>query len=233
MYTLMVADDHPLFRDAISAVITTGLASSRLLEAASLAQALALAEENQEVDLLLLDLSLPDAEGLSGLQTLRQRFPGLAVAIVSAQQERRLVLDAITMGAVGYIPKSTPRQTLLAAIGQILEGQVYLPPDIMRPSPNMLPEPAVPSPDTLLRQRLACLTAKQLDVLSCMTTGISNKLIARELNIAETTVKTHVSAILRKLDAASRVQAIVMAAEADLSGYLRQRRQDEGHHHTP
>ncbi len=233
MYTLLVADDHPLFRDAISAVITTGLPGSRLLEAASLAQALALAEENTELDLLLLDLGLPDAEGLSGLQTLRQRFPSLAVAIVSAQQERRLVLDAITMGAVGYIPKSTPRKALLAAIGQILEGQVYLPPDIMRRPPDMQPEPAVPSPDSLLRQRLTCLTAKQLDVLSCMTTGVSNKLIARELNIAETTVKTHVSAILRKLDAASRVQAIVMATEADLSGYLRQRRQDEGRHQNP
>ncbi|CAM4001844.1 response regulator transcription factor [Vreelandella rituensis] len=229
MYTLMVADDHPLFRDAISAVITTGLPNSRLLEAASLAQALALAEENQELDLLLLDLSLPDAEDLSGLQALRQRFPSLAVAIVSAQQERRLVLEAITMGAVGYIPKSTPRKALLAAIGQILEGQVYLPPDIMRQPP----EPAVPSPDSLLRQRLTCLTAKQLDVLSCMTTGASNKLIARELNIAETTVKTHVSAILRKLDATSRVQAIVMVAEADLSGYLRQRHQDEDSRQNP
>ncbi|MCL7931181.1 response regulator [Halomonas llamarensis] len=233
MYTLMVADDHPLFRDAISAVLTTGLPGSRLLEAASLTQALALAEENQELDLLLLDLGLPDAEGLSGLHTLRQRFPSLAVAIVSAQQERRLVLDAITIGAVGYISKSTPRQELLAAIGQILEGQVYLPPDIMRQPPETPPEPSVPTPNTVSRQRLACLTAKQLDVLSCMTTGVSNKLIARELNIAETTVKTHVSAILRKLDAASRVQAIVMAAEADLNGYLRQRRQDESSRQTP
>ncbi|MDR5897583.1 response regulator transcription factor [Halomonas vilamensis] len=232
MYTLMVADDHPLFRDAISAVITTGLPGSHLLEAASLAQAVALAEDNQALDLLLLDLGLPDAEGLSGLETLRQRLPGLAVVIVSAQQERGLVLDAITMGAVGYIPKSTPRQELLAAIGQILEGQVYLPPDIMRQPAKTPCESAVPSPDTLLRQRLAYLTAKQLDVLSCMTTGISNKLIARELNIAETTVKTHVSAILRKLDAASRVQAIVMAAEADLNGYMRQRHQDEGRRQT-
>lgn len=233
MYTLMVADDHPLFRDAISAVITTGLPGSTLLEAASLSQTLVLAEENQELDLLLLDLGLPDAEGLSGLETLRQRFPGLAVAIVSAQQERRLVLDAITLGAVGYIPKSTPRQELLAAIDQILAGQVYLPPDIMRQPPETPSEPAVTSPDTQLRQRLTYLTAKQLDVLSCMTTGISNKLIARELNIAETTVKTHVSAILRKLNAASRVQAIVMAAEADLNGYIRQRRQDEGSRQNP
>ena len=223
MYSLLVADDHPLFRDALQTVISGGLAGSQLLEAESLADAIALIEANTELDLLLLDLSLPDAEGLEGLTRLREAFPSLPVAIVSAHQERQLVLDAITLGAVGYIPKSTPREALLAALTQILEGQLYLPPDVMRrPAPRAAaPQPTNSSSST--SERLARLTDKQLEVLACMTTGMSNKHIARELVIAETTVKTHVSAILRKLNATSRVHAIVIAGEEDLSFYRAKR----------
>ncbi|HSP30651.1 MAG TPA: response regulator transcription factor [Halomonas sp.] len=217
MYSLLVADDHPLFRDALQTVISGGLADSQLLEADSLADAMTLIEQHTELDLLLLDLSLPDAEGLEGLTTLREAFPWLPVAIVSAHQERQLVLDAITLGAVGYIPKSTPRETLLAALAQMLEGQLYLPPDVMRrPAPRAS---SVTPSTTSTSERLARLTDKQLEVLACMTTGMSNKHIARELLIAETTVKTHVSAILRKLNATSRVHAIVIAGEEDLSFY--------------
>ncbi len=218
MYSLLVADDHPLFRDALQTVISGGLAGSQLLEAESLADAITLIEAHTELDLLLLDLSLPDAEGLEGLTKLREAFPWLPVAIVSAHQERQLVLDAITLGAVGYIPKSTPRETLLAALTQILAGQLYLPPDVMRrPAPRASSPPTISTSST--SERLARLTDKQLEVLACMTTGMSNKHIARELLIAETTVKTHVSAILRKLNATSRVHAIVIAGEEDLSFY--------------
>ncbi|MEA2117019.1 response regulator transcription factor [Halovibrio sp. HP20-50] len=219
MYSLLVADDHPLFRDALQTVISGGLVGSQLLEAESLADATALIEAHTELDLLLLDLSLPDAEGLEGLTRLREVFPWLPVAIVSAHQERQLVLDAITLGAVGYIPKSTPREALLAALMQILEGQLYLPPDIMRrPAPLTSSVPPIVNASST-SERLARLTDKQLEVLACMTTGMSNKHIARELLIAETTVKTHVSAILRKLNATSRVHAIVIASEEDLSFY--------------
>ncbi len=212
MYTLMVADDHPLFRDALCAVIDAGLPGCQLLQAGSVAVALQLAEGHDDLDLLLLDLGLPDAEGLSGLLRLRKAYPQLPVAIISAEQDRRIVLDAIDMGAVGYIPKSTPRDALLAALGRILEGQLYLPPDIMRrPSaPN-----ASPAPPPGSAARLALLTGKQLEVLERMTQGESNKQIARELGIAETTVKTHVSAILRKLDVSSRVHAILAAGELE------------------
>ncbi len=212
MYTLMVADDHPLFRDALCAVIDAGLPGCQLLQAGSVAVALQLAEGRDDLDLLLLDLGLPDAEGLSGLLRLRKAYPQLPVAIISAEQDRRIVLDAIDMGAVGYIPKSTPRDALLAALGRILEGQLYLPPDIMRrPSaPN-----ASPAPPPGSAARLALLTGKQLEVLERMTQGESNKQIARELGIAETTVKTHVSAILRKLDVSSRVHAILAAGELE------------------
>ncbi len=225
MTTLMVADDHPLFRDAIGAVIAAGLPGTRLLEADSLARAMQEVERHEEVlDLLLLDLNLPDAEGLDGLSRLRDAYPALPVAILSAEQDRRTVLAAIEMGAVGYIPKSTPRGDLLAALRQLLGGQLYLPPQVMRRPPPAHPAPAVTAapPDS----RLARLTGKQLEVFELLSRGASNKGIARELDVAETTVKTHVSAILRKLGVASRVQAILLAGELDLARYRADRRSD-------
>ncbi len=223
MHTLMVADDHPLFREAIAAVIAAGLPDSRLLEAESLDEALRQAGACAALDLVLLDLGLPDASGLEGLRALRTAHPWLPVAILSADQERRTILDALDLGAVGYIPKSTPRRDLLTALAQLLEGQVYLPPDIMR-GPTVVPRasPAgagMPSPGP----RFAELTDKQLEVLLRLSRGVSNKVIARELDIAETTVKTHVSAILRKLGVPGRVQAILAAGEADLEALLAER----------
>jgi DNA-binding NarL/FixJ family response regulator len=209
-HNLMVADDHPLFREAIGAVIEAGLPGCRLFEAESLACALKLAQRYPDLDLLLLDLDLPDAEGLSGLMQLREAVPQLPVAIVSAEQDRRIVLDAIGQGAVGYIPKSTPRATLLDALNHMLAGQVYLPPDIMRRPPASASRSQSLTP---LSAHVGSLTDKQREVLALMVRGHSNKQIARELNIAETTVKTHVSAILRKLGVASRVQAVVAASD--------------------
>lgn len=224
MNTLMVADDHPLFREAIGAAIRAGLPNCRLLEAGSLEDALkGIAEEGEELDLLLLDLGLPDAAGLAGLERLREACPALPVVVVSAERERNLILESIALGAVGYIPKSTPRRAMLEALRQVLSGQIYLPPDIMRrpPSPTLEdhasfaapPAPEAPSP-------LDALTDKQLEVLARLVRGDANKVIARDLDIAETTVKTHVSAILRKLNVGSRVQAILAADQGELAARL-------------
>jgi DNA-binding NarL/FixJ family response regulator len=224
MTTLLVADDHPLFREALAAVIAASLPGSRLLEAASLAQAMQQAERLEaNLDLLLLDLGLPDAAGLEGLAQLRQALPRLPVAILSAEQDRRTVLEAIELGAVGYIPKSTPREELLAALERILEGDLYLPPQVMRRPPPPTPPPDR-SPPAALETRLARLTDKQLEVLARLARGASNKGIARELDIAETTVKTHVSAILHRLGVKSRVQAVLLAGELDLAAYRAERR---------
>ncbi|GEK47592.1 response regulator [Bisbaumannia pacifica] len=208
MHRLLVADDHPLFREAISGVIAAGLEASEVLEAASLTEALRLAATHEALDLVLLDLGLPDADGLSGLARLREAAPELAVVIVSAEQQRATVLEALELGAVGYIPKSTPRETLIDALRQVLDGQVYLPPTIMRAPPAPAPSPA-----PLGESPLTGLTDKQREVLAHMVRGESNKMIAYRLAIAETTVKTHVSAILRKLRVSSRVQAILLASD--------------------
>nr|WP_300309855.1 response regulator transcription factor [Halomonas sp.] len=227
MYRLLVADDHPLFRDALSGVVDSALPGSELCEADCFSDLLVRLGENDEVDLVLLDLNLPDVAGLDGLARLRQHFPEVPVAVVSAESDRRIVLDALDLGAVGYVPKSTPRSALMAALRQILDGQVYLPAELLRrPASPSLHQPAAETPSSEFEQRLEQLTAKELNVLMLLIRGGSNKAIARQLDIAETTVKTHVSAILKKLGVTSRVQAIVASDEATLANVLanRQRR---------
>jgi len=132
MYKILIADDHPLFREAIHNVISDGFPGSEVMETADLDSALALTQEHDDLDLILLDLNMPGMHGLNGLINLRNESPTIPVVIVSAEQDKQIVLQAITYGAVGFITKSSPRQQMTEAIQQILNGNVYLPPDIIR-----------------------------------------------------------------------------------------------------
>ncbi|MBD9414377.1 response regulator transcription factor [Pseudomonas sp. PDM16] len=219
MYKILIADDHPLFREAIHNVISDGFPGSAVMETADLDSTLELTQDHDDLDLILLDLNMPGMHGLNGLINLRNEAPTVPVVIVSAEQDKQIVLQAITYGAVGFITKSSPRAQMTDAIEQILNGNVYLPSDIIRtqknPSRRSHEEPSIPP------ELLQALTRKQLLVLERMTKGESNKQIAYNLDIAETTVKAHVSAILRKLNVHNRVQAILSASDIDFSSYLR------------
>ncbi|WP_271103516.1 response regulator AgmR [Pseudomonas tohonis] len=220
MYKILIADDHPLFREAIHNVISDGFPDSEVMETADLDSALGLTQEHDDLDLILLDLNMPGMHGLNGLINLRNEAPTIPVVIVSAEQDKQIVLQAITYGAVGFITKSSPRAQMTEAIEQILNGNVYLPSDIIRtqkssPRRNQQDEHGIPP------ELLQALTRKQLLVLERMTKGESNKQIAYNLDIAETTVKAHVSAILRKLNVHNRVQAILCAGDIDFAAYLR------------
>lgn len=219
MHKILIADDHPLFREAICNVVAAGFPGSELLETSDLESALAIAREHDDLDLILLDLNMPGMHGLNGLISLRNETPSIPVVIVSAEEDKQVVLQAITYGAVGFITKSSPRAQMTEAIVQILAGDVYLPSDIIRSNRTITrrtPDEAPLSPELLY-----ALTRKQLLVLERMAKGESNKQIAYHLDIAETTVKAHVSAILRKLDVSNRVQAILSAVDVDFSAYLR------------
>ncbi|MGE4416071.1 MAG: response regulator [Marinobacterium sp.] len=222
MYKILIADDHPLFREAITNVIESGFPDTETLETENLETALALAQKHDDLDLVLLDLNMPGMNGLNGLISLRNEAPTVPVVIVSAEDDKQIVLQAITCGAVGFISKSSPRNQMTEALQQILDGNVYLPSDIIRQSgqegrrnrrgndnPQIAPE------------LLSSLTRRQLLVLERMAKGESNKQIAYNLHIAETTVKAHVSAILRKLGVHNRVQAILSASDIDFAQYLR------------
>lgn len=220
MYKILIADDHPLFREAIHNVISDGFPGSEVLETADLDSALALTQNADDLDLILLDLNMPGMHGLGGLINLRNEAPTVPVVIVSAEQDKQVVLQAITYGAVGFITKSSPRSQMTEAIEQILNGNVYLPPDIIRTQKNTSRR-SQNEPQGFAPELLQALTRKQLLVLERMTKGESNKQIAYNLDIAETTIKAHVSAILRKLNVHNRVQAILSAGDIDFTAYLR------------
>ena len=219
MYNLLIADDHPLFREAICNVIRSGFPQCSIIETDNLDSALEIAIERDELDLILLDLNMPGMQGLNGLMSIRNEAPTIPVVIVSAEQEKNIVLQAITYGAVGFITKSTPREQMTQALHQILEGSVYLPAEIIRA--EKATSVRTPRETTIAPELLQALTRRQLLVLERMAMGESNKQIAYYLDIAETTVKAHVSAILRKLNATNRVQAILSVGNIDFSNYLR------------
>ena len=211
MNTFLIADDHPLFRDAIMQVIASHFPNSRLLQTQSLDETRMLLEQEDAVDLLLLDLNMPGMQGLQGLTQLHTTYPTLPIVMVSAEDDRKVVLEVMAEGAVGFISKASSRQQILAALEQLLQGQMYLPPQIMRQPPQATcsTDKSTPlHPDLLLQ-----LTKKQLQVLQRMALGESNKQIAWQLNLAETTVKGHVSAILSKLGMHNRVQVALAARE--------------------
>jgi len=221
VYKILIADDHPLFREAIINVIENSFTGCQTLETEDLDSALTIAQNEEDLDLILLDLNMPGMNGLNGLITLRNDLPTVPVVIVSAEEDKQIVLQAITYGAVGFITKSSPRDQMTEALQQILAGNVYLPSDIIRAS----------QPDSRRTQRkdenqippelLSSLTRRQLLVLERMSKGESNKQIAYNLNIAETTVKAHVSAILRKLGVHNRIQAVLSAGNIDFNEYLK------------
>ncbi|WP_444676961.1 response regulator [Halomonas sp. E19] len=217
-FRILIADDHPLFRDAITRVVGDGFPGSELLETENLDDTLALTAQVEDLDLILLDLNMPGMSGLTGLIQLRNEAPTVPVAIISAEEDKNVMLQAVSCGAVGFLTKSSPKEQLVKAIAQILEGNIYLPSDIMRTTSS---RPQESTERTITAEQLETLTRKQLQVLEHMTRGESNKMIAYHLNIAETTVKAHVSAILRKLGVSNRVQAILSASDIDFSRYLR------------
>ncbi len=220
-YKILIADDHPLFREAISSVIASGFQNSTIIETDDLDSAVEITRENDDLDLILLDLNMPGMHGLNGLITLCNEAPSIPVVIVSAEEDKQVVLQAITYGAIGFITKSSPRAQMTEAIQQILNGNVYLPSDIIRTSNEGRQRRSRNDDNPISPELLNSLTRRQLLVLERMSKGESNKQIAYNLNIAETTVKAHVSAILRKLGVHNRVQAILSASDVDFSQYLK------------
>ena len=181
-------------------------------------QAMRRIEENPDVDLILLDLGLPDRDGFDLLAELCQRYPTTSVVVLSAQQDRDRVMKALDLGALGFIPKSAKREVMLSAFNLIFSGGIYIPPEILdRPESVRVQAQAVQAPSR--RQVSAAdlgLTERQMEVLALMMRGKSNKAISRLLDLAESTVKIHVSAILKALKVANRTEAVIAAGALGL-----------------
>ena len=215
---ILIADDHPLFRGALrqalpdAAVVEAGDMDSAvaILEADEAAEGAGAGEGGDEpIDLVLLDLAMPGDSGMTGLLSLRGRFPQVAVMIVSATDDATTVRRIMQLGASGFVSKSAPLETIREAVDVVMGGGLWFP----------AVSQGADDPDTAeLLDAIATLTPQQNRVLAMLTRGLLNKQIAYELSVSEATVKAHVSAVLQKLGVDSRTQAVIKAARAGLGG---------------
>ena len=198
---ILVIDDHALVRDGISAMVKTIRADATVVEADSCRAGLEAARLGPWF-VVFLDLNLPDQPGFVALEQFRRLYPELPVVVISGQEDRQTVLRALDGGARAFLPKSANIARMRAALGDILAGRPYLP-------DSVLIDTALPGGAAATTADPVDLSPRERDVLSLLLAGLPNKLIARRLNIAESTVKIHISAILRELKVTSRTQAII------------------------
>ncbi len=207
-YKLVIADDHPLFRGALRSAVAALFSGVEVAEAGSFDEIATLLDRGGDVDLILLDLTMPGVRGFSGLMYLRAQYPSVPIIVVSANDDPSVIRRCMDFGASGFIPKTLPVEPMREAIARVLEGGVWTPPDVDLDSGT--------DADTAeLMGRLARLTPQQVRVLMMLSEGLLNKQIAYELGVSEATVKAHVSAILQKLGVESRTQAVIAAAKIE------------------
>jgi len=210
---VLIVDDHALIREAMRGVIVELQGDAVVLEAGSANQAMSLIQQHPDFALVLLDLGLPDRNGLEVLADLHENHPAMSVVMLSAFSDRENVVKALDGGALGFIPKAGSREVLVSALRLILAGGVYIPPDILVSTPTPAAPAGRPGPvEKRLSPAELGLTERQVDVLALMMQGKSNKLICRALDLAEPTVKNHVSAILKALEVTNRTEAVLAAA---------------------
>ncbi len=211
----LVVDDHPMFLDAMHLAIKVAFPDASIYEASSIVGASEAIEAHKNFHLVLLDLMMPGPGGFDGLLELRKRYPKLPILIVSGMDDPQIIHQAMTYGAAGFMPKSVRKDELAVAIQSVMNGDVCLPPGYEPP----LQEEKNGDGDEIAK-KLRSLTPQQLRVLKMLREGLLNKQIAYELNVGETTVKAHVSEILRKLCVASRTQAVIMASSIDFENFV-------------
>ncbi len=207
-YHLLIADDHPLFRGALREAVTGLFSRVAVAEAGTFEEVTDVLERGADVDLILLDLSMPGARGFSGLMYLRAQYPSLPIVVVSANDDPAVIRRCMEFGTSGFIPKTLGIDVLRQAIARVLQGELWTPPDID------LAHPADAETAATIA-RLATLTPQQVRVLMMLSGGLLNKQIAYELGVSEATVKAHVSAILQKLGVESRTQAVIAAGKIE------------------
>ncbi len=208
----LIVDDHPLFCDALELTLRNLARFGEIATADTLSKGLRALKEGGQRDLIVLDLNLPDVTGLDGLIRLKTLAPDTPLIVVSSMVENAIISGAIEAGAAGYVPKHSPHSEFRAAFERILQGETYMP-------ENFVPCGGSPGRHDAVT-RLASLTAQQARILELICDGKLNKQIAFDLSIAETTVKAHVTAIMRKLAVQSRTQAVLVAQQAKFASIL-------------
>lgn len=205
-FRIVIADDHPLFRDALRLAVSQTVVDGDIAEADSFDSLCARLKTVPDADLVLLDLKMPGMRGLSGLLYLRAEFAAVPIAVISANEDPRVVRRALDLGAVGYIPKSAAAAEIREALRALLAGETWLPAVLDSRNPGNADESA-------LAALLNTLTPQQSRVLMLLSDGLLNKQIAHAMQVSEATIKAHVSAILHKLGVGNRTQAVILAQQ--------------------
>ena len=206
---LIIADDHPLYRGALREAVSGLFEDLDIAEAGSFEDLAKLLERGADVDLILLDLTMPGVRGFSGLMYLRAQYPSVPIIVVSANDDPGEIRRCMDFGASGFIPKTLGIETMRGAITRVFQGGVWTPPEV-----DLGAGADTETADLLTR--LTSLTPQQVRVLMMLSEGLLNKQIAYELGVSEATVKAHVSAILQKLGVESRTQAVIAASKIEL-----------------
>ncbi|HEX7348265.1 MAG TPA: response regulator transcription factor [Rhodanobacteraceae bacterium] len=205
MADILIADDHPLFRDALRRAVLAAVPGSRVQDADSVNALYALLERFPDAELLLLDLHMPGAHGFSALAHIRGQLPALPIIVVSVHEEARVARRAIGHGASAYVPKSADAKDIVAAIRAVLDGDVWVPRGLR------LSDAGLDADEAAAAGRIASLTPQQFRVLTMTSAGLLNKQIAFELGVSEATVKAHMTAVMRKLGVNNRTQVALLA----------------------
>ena len=206
---IIIADDHPLFRQALLGTLKLKLTQTQWLEAQTIAELEQQLSDNNDSDLLLLDLHIPGAHGFNTLIHVRNHFPQIPVVVVSAHEDHETIHKSMGYGASGFIPKSTPVEDIYTAIGQVLLGNIWTPKEYNSSLPMQ--------DNNNIAERVASLTQQQYRILMMFAQGMLNKQIAYDLNVSEATIKAHATAIFRKLDVRNRTQAVITIAQLDIA----------------
>lgn len=206
---IIIADDHPLFRQALLDILKSKLGQTQWLEAQTIDELEQHLQQNSDSDMLLLDLHIPGGHGFNTLIHIRNHYPQIPIVVVSAYEDSDTIAKAMEYGAAGFVPKSTPVDGIFTAIDQVLMGNVWLPPTFQSPGTG--------GQSSDIAERVASLTQQQYRILMLFAQGMLNKQIAYDLHVSEATIKAHATAIFKKLDVRNRTQAVIALSSLDLT----------------
>lgn len=215
---ILLVDDHALFRDGMRYVLQQLPEEVEILEAGNFSDGLKLAMQHPELDLALLDLNMPGSEGPISIRFFHQRYPHIPVVVVSGEEGRGYMEKVMNYGAMGFISKSSTAAVMLSALNLVLSGGVYIPPQLLRQYGEMAGKEADVADRRSLYTNEYGLTQRQMEVLTHLAAGLSNKEIAEAIHLAEGTVKIHVAAVYQTLRVGNRMEAVRMAEKLGLVG---------------
>jgi DNA-binding NarL/FixJ family response regulator len=211
---VLIADDHPLFRDALKLAVLQAVPGANIIEADSVHSLFVALDTHPDPELLLLDLNMPGAQGFNALVQARAHFPTVPIVVISAREDRRIMHRSLGHGAAAFVPKSASIDLIIAALRAVLSGDTWLPPSAAMETTAM--HASLDQHEAEATARLAALTPQQFRVLSMLSAGLLNKQIAGELGVSEATIKAHVSAVMQKLGVSNRTQAVLLAQRLSL-----------------